>query len=73
MERPISNLESAGNEGPMAVSNQGHVVLITAMITYPGSKITDIMIGNTKVQVPNEDLRAAYLEADEATDAMGGG
>lgn len=52
---------------PFHPEDQGRIVCIVVTVGYPGSKITDITIGNAKFQVANEDLRMAgqlYLDIE---------
>lgn len=41
----------------------GREITIRAKIGYPGSRVTDVVIGGHVVQVPNDALRAATVEA----------
>jgi hypothetical protein len=34
-------------------------IVLRATISYPGSRVSDVLIGAHKVQIPNESLRAA--------------
>lgn len=59
-------------EGPMRPESHGQVIHLAVVIGYPGSKISDILIGGHKVQVPNEALRLAAKEHDDTCDTEGG-
>lgn len=69
-ESPV-HLEGKGNE-PIDAPMAGSTLIIAVKVGYPGSRVSDILIGDTKVQVPNEDLRAAYWLCDEINDTEGG-
>jgi hypothetical protein len=60
----IIHLEGKGDE-PLNSSMHGETILIAVMIGYPGSKVSDILIGDHVVQVSNKDLRKAYKIADQ--------
>jgi hypothetical protein len=55
---------SGTGQEPLNSKHQGDYVLLLARITYPGSTITDLLIGNHKVQVTNASLRLAHKMAD---------
>ena len=61
MENKQITISELGTEGPMDKSHHGRKVTIEVVIGYPGSTVTDILIGDHKVQVPNTDLRAAAV------------
>lgn len=60
----IVHLEGKGNE-PLDKTLSGETILIAVMVGYPGSKVSDILIGEHIAQIPNEDLREAYAVADQ--------
>lgn len=37
-------------------------IVITAMVTYPGSRCSDLLVGGHKITVPNAALRKASRE-----------
>ena len=45
---------------PIDPRDQGNFINITVALGYPGSRVSDIFIGDHKVQVPNSALRAAH-------------
>jgi hypothetical protein len=51
--------ESRQEVSPFDPSTQGQTVFVAVKIGYPGSKITDVLFGDYKVQLPNEALLAA--------------
>jgi hypothetical protein len=58
-----------GEEGPMDPSLEARKVLIEVTIGYPGSGVTDIIIGSEVVKVRNDALRCAahFAEMREPT------
>ncbi len=50
-----------GTEGPMDKTLHGRKVMVEVVVGYPGSAVTDILIGGHKVQIPNAALRAAAV------------
>jgi hypothetical protein len=60
----IVHLEGKGDE-PVDRKMWGETIMVAIMIGYPGSKTSDILIGEHVVRVPNEDLRDAYATAEE--------
>lgn len=60
------------SDAPIHASFQGCVVMVAVVIGYPGSKVSDLLIGDTKVQVPNSALRAAADLHDDLCDTEGG-
>lgn len=60
--------ESRDLSGPMDPALAGKTILVAVKITYPGSRVTDLLIGDTKVVVSNEKLREA---AEKALDQSG--
>lgn len=55
--------DDAKNE-PIDRSRIGEKVLVAAEIVYPGSRISDLKIGNCIVQVPNADIQTAFAVDD---------
>lgn len=55
-----------GDDGAMPAFTQGRRLLVEAevIVGYPGSKVSDLLIGNHTVQVPNDQLRRAALQAE---------
>lgn len=51
-------------DGRIEPEHNGRRVLVEAAITYPGSAMSDLLIGGHKVQVPNAALRRAAIEAE---------
>jgi len=58
-------LDLIGREGPVPAECRGRGLRLHAIIGYPGSAVTDLLIGAHKVQVPNDALRAAVSLAPE--------
>lgn len=67
----IVHIEGQGSE-PLAPEDQGSLVALVAIIGYPGSKISDVLIGGYMVQVPNGALREAIAAHDRLCDTEGG-
>jgi hypothetical protein len=53
-------IHGAANQ-PLDADLAGREITIKVKIGYPGSKVTDLLIGGHKVQVPNEALREAVV------------
>lgn len=57
---PAGNyMNQSGNSAPMSREAEGQTLGLSAKLTYPGSRVSDLLIGGHKVQLPNEALRAA--------------
>lgn len=52
-------LDLIGHHGPVPAEAQGRGIKIHVIIGYPGSSVSDLLIGGVRVQVPNDALRAA--------------
>lgn len=52
-------------EGKASPDIQGCAITLIAKVGYPGSRVSDLLIGDFKVQVPNEEIRKANLLQDE--------
>lgn len=61
------HLEGKGGE-PLEPDMAGETILIAVKVGYPGSRVSDILIGNEKFQVGNADLRTAYRVAQKWCD-----
>jgi hypothetical protein len=77
MEHLTDSLSGRSLEGqtePMAPNTQGQTIFLAAKVGYPGSKITDLLLGGHKVQVPNDDLVKAgrsYLKIQSEDNETG--
>ncbi len=63
------DLDSKGAANP-GIAGCGIPLMV--IVGYPGSKITDLLIGGYKVQIPNEAIKAAEKLHDEICDTEGG-
>lgn len=54
------------DQGGMAPADTGCTIAIHVRVGHPGSKVSDIWIGHTAVQIPNVDLRLAAMIHDAA-------
>lgn len=67
----IMKTEENVSQNPIDRYSIGETVLLNATVAYPGSRVSDFRIGNTTVQLPNEDFQSAILEkSTEIDDAM---
>lgn len=53
-----------GDTGPLNPDFAKRKLLIEVEIGYPGSKVTDVIVGNVKMPLANDQLRRAALEAE---------
>jgi hypothetical protein len=67
----VVGLDGVSTE-PLDPETQGGYVMIAVQIGYPGSRISDIYIGNGLVQVNNSDLRRAHQSHNDLCDTEGG-
>ena len=64
----IVHLDSR-SDGSISPGMSGSSIMIVVMVGYPGSKVTDLLIGDHIVQVPNDDLREAYELGEKVAEA----
>ena len=57
---PVTNAD-LWVEGRMKREMHGRKVVVEVVVGYPGSAVTDILIGGHKVQIPNAALRTAAV------------
>lgn len=50
----------------------GNGIPLVAIVVYPGSKITDLLIGGFKVQIPNDAIKLAVDLHTDICDTEGG-
>ena len=62
-----------GKEGePLDPALQGGHIALLVRVAYPGSKISDIVIGDATIQISNEDLRKVHRLHELVCDTEGG-
>jgi hypothetical protein len=53
------------DQGAVDADLQNCAIHLVAVVAYPGSKVTDQLIGGHKVQVPNEAIHIANRQIEE--------
>lgn len=57
-----ANCTTGISGGPANPAHQGARIELSVIVTYPGSRVSDVLIGGQKFQIPNEALRRAMEE-----------
>lgn len=66
-DRPVVWIEGEGDE-PLSPDLAGSIIMLAVVVGYPGSKVSDVLFGDHKVQIPNSALRAAERLHSEVRD-----